>query len=273
MQNAIIIGNKTFYTTESYLIGILNITPDSFSDGGRYKTIDQALFRTEEMIAQGAAILDIGGESTRPGYIPISAEEELSRIIPVITAVKSRFDIPISVDTYKSAVAKEAIKSGADLINDIWGLKYDSTMAQVIAQANIPCCLMHNRTDNHYNDFLPDVIADIEDTLTLAEKAGINHDRILLDPGIGFGKTYEQNLLLLKEAHRFKQFDLPLLLGTSRKSVIGLALDLPKDQREEGTIATTLWGRMQGFMFFRVHNVESNYRALKMWEKIKKAGE
>ncbi len=263
------IGSKEFDTkTNGYIMGILNVTPDSFSDGGSYDKLDAALFQTEKMIKQGAAIIDVGGESTRPNYTRIEDEEEIARIVPVIEAIKERFDTVISLDTYKSAVAKAGLAAGADLINDIWGLKWDGSMAKVIADANACACLMHNRKDTSYTDYLADVMEDLGETLRMAEEAGISRDKIMLDPGIGFAKTLEQNRLLMKKMELLNQFDLPILLGTSRKSMIGLTLDLPVDQREEGTIATTVMGYMKGCRFFRVHNVEANYRALKMTQAI-----
>lgn len=264
-----IIGTKKFDTqNETYIMGILNVTPDSFSDGGKYNQLDAALKRVEEMILEGADLIDIGGESTRPGYTLLSDEEEIQRVIPVIEAVKKNFDIPISLDTYKSRVARAGIDAGVDLINDIWGLKYDPDMADVIAKAGVSCCLMHNRKEPNYNDFLTDVCKDMEETLELAQKAGINYDRICIDPGVGFGKTYENNLQIIQHVDILHAFGLPVLLATSRKSVIGLTLDLDKDQRVEGTIATTVMGVMKGCSFVRVHDIKENARAIKMTKAI-----
>lgn len=263
------IGNKEFQTSgHTYVMGILNVTPDSFSDGGRWNHMDDALFHAQSMIDEGADILDIGGESTRPGYTRISDEEEIARVAPVIEAVKSRFDIPLSVDTYKSGVAKAAIAAGADLVNDIWGLKADPKMAEVIARANVPSCLMHNRKTAVYNQFLADVVVDLKETLTIAERAGICKDTIILDPGVGFAKSYEQNLAITNHLEVLDILGCPILLGTSRKSMIGLTLDLPSDQREEGTMVTTVWAVQKGCMFVRVHNVQANVRAIKMAEAL-----
>ncbi len=263
------IGNKEFQTSgHTYVMGILNVTPDSFSDGGRWNHMDDALFHAQSMIDEGADILDIGGESTRPGYTRISDEEEVARVAPVIEAVKSRFDIPISVDTYKSGVAKAAIAAGADLVNDIWGLKADPKMAEVIARANVPSCLMHNRKTAVYNQFLEDVVVDLKETLTIAERAGICKDTIILDPGVGFAKSYEQNLAITNHLEVVDALGCPILLGTSRKSMIGLTLDLPSDQREEGTMVTTVWAVQKRCMFVRVHNVQANVRAIKMAEAL-----
>lgn len=263
------IGNREFQTAgHTYVMGILNVTPDSFSDGGRWNKMDDALFHAQSMIEEGADILDIGGESTRPGYTKISDEEEIARVVPVIEAVKSRFDIPVSVDTYKSKVAKAAVGAGADLVNDIWGLKADEKMAQVIAQAGVPCCLMHNRSEAVYSDFLNDVASDLKETLRLAQKAGIREDQIILDPGVGFAKNYEQNLSITNHLEVLTALGYPVLLGTSRKSMIGLTLDLPSDQREEGTMVTTVWAVQKGCMFVRVHNVQANVRTIKMAEAL-----
>ena len=263
------IGNREFQTAgHTYVMGILNVTPDSFSDGGRWNKMDDALFHAQSMIEEGADILDIGGESTRPGYTKISDEEEIARVVPVIEAVKSRFDIPVSVDTYKSKVAKAAVGAGADLVNDIWGLKADEKMAQVIAQAGVPCCLMHNRSEAVYSDFLNDVASDLKETLRLAQKAGIREDQIILDPGVGFAKNYEQNLSITNHLEVLTALGHPVLLGTSRKSMIGLTLDLPSDQREEGTMVTTVWAVQKGCMFVRVHNVQANVRTIKMAEAL-----
>lgn len=268
-----IIGGKQFETTgHTYVMGILNVTPDSFSDGGKWNSMDAALKHAEDMIKDGADILDIGGESTRPGYTLLSDEEEISRVAPVIEAVKKNFDIPVSVDTYKSAVAQAALQAGADLVNDIWGLKYDPNMAAVIAKANVPCCLMHNRKEAVYKDYLPDVLDDLRDCVRLAKQAGIADENIILDPGIGFGKTLEHNLILTNHVEILHELGYPILLGTSRKSMIGLTLDLPKDQREEGTLVTTVMGVMKGCMFVRVHNVLANRRAVDMTQAILQSG-
>ena len=264
------IGSKEFETSgKTYIMGILNVTPDSFSDGGKWNQMDAALRHVEEMLAEGMDIVDIGGESTRPGYTLIPDQEETDRVVPVIEAVKSRFDVPISLDTYKSAVAEAGLAAGADLINDIWGLKYDPKMARVIAEAGVPSCLMHNRKAQDYKDFFPDMLDDLRQSLALAEKAGIHRDSILLDPGVGFAKSYENNLECVRRLPELiAAFDLPVLLGTSRKSMIGLALGLPADQRVEGTVATSVMAAMAGCMFVRVHDVRANARAVRMTEAI-----
>lgn len=267
------IGNRIFDVQKhTYVMGILNVTPDSFSDGGQWLEKDKALYHVEEMLAEGMDILDVGGESTRPGHVAISAEEEISRVVPVIEAIKSRFDVPISLDTYKAEVAKAGIKAGVDLINDIWGLKKDPEMAQVIAESGVACCLMHNRKEADYVDLLRDMVADLQESLELACKAGISNDKIILDPGIGFGKTYVDNLQLLGALDRFQQLGYPLLLGTSRKSVIGLTLDLPVEERLEGTLVTTVMAVLNGYAFVRVHDIKENVRAIRMAEAIRQGG-
>ena len=267
------IGNRSFEIGHhTYVMGILNVTPDSFSDGGRYNNTDAALFRVEEMIKEGADIIDVGGESTRPGYEVISTDEEIARVVPVIEQIKKRFDIPVSLDTYKADVAKAGIEAGADFINDIWGLKADENMAKIIAEADVSCCLMHNRKEAVYRDYIQDVLSDLEESLILARNAGIANDRIMLDPGIGFAKTYEQNLELLNKLEILHSFGYPVLLGTSRKSVIGLTLNLPAEERLSGTLATTVMAVMKGCSFVRVHDIKENVQAIKMTEAILQAG-
>ena len=269
-----LIGDRKFDTENGvYVMGILNVTPDSFSDGGKYTTLDKALKHAEQMISEGADIIDIGGESTRPGHTLISDEEEKSRVIPVIEAVKERFDVPVSIDTYKSGVAEAAILAGADLVNDVWGLKYDEKLAGVISGAKVPCCLMHNRKAPDYGHFMTDCLNDLKETLSFAKAAGIEDGKIILDPGVGFGKTYEHNLIVMKHLDAFRKLGYPVLLGTSRKSMIGLTLDLPADQRVEGTLVTTVMGVMAGMSFVRVHDVEANRRAIQMTEAILKVRE
>lgn len=262
------IGNRNFYNRGHYIWGILNVTPDSFSDGGRYTRIDEALKHVEEMIRDGADVIDLGGESTRPGYTLLSCEEEIERVVPVLQKIKAEFDIPVSVDTYKSEVAEAVLTEGADLINDIWGLKWDKKMAQVIHKFNVPCCLMHNRKNPDYQNLMPDLLEDLRETLHLAEEAGISREQTILDPGIGFGKTYENNIEVLQNMEQLEQLGCPLLLGTSRKSVIGLTLDVPKEEREEGTHVTTVMGMLKGYRHFRVHNVKGTKRTIQMAEAI-----
>ena len=209
------------------------MTPDSFSDGGKFNNIDSALKHTEQLINDGADIFDVGGESARPNYTKISDEEEIERVVPVIEKIKADFDVPVSIDTYKSKVAAAAVGEGADLVNDIWGLKYDKNMAEVIAKSGAACCLMHNREKAEYNSFVEDVLDDLRETIAIAKKAGIADDKIILDPGVGFAKSYEQNLIITNNVDRLNELGYPVLLGTSRKSMIGLTHDLPSDQRVE----------------------------------------
>ena len=252
----------------TYIMGILNVTPDSFSDGGKWNTLDHAMKHVETMLADGADLIDVGGESTRPGHTPVGAQEEIERVLPVIEAIRSRFDVPISVDTYKGSVADASLKAGADLINDVWGLKYDPEMAPVIARHNAPCCLMHNKGNTEYNNFLVDMLSETQECVNIARKAGIKDENIILDPGVGFGKTYEMNLETMNHLELFQHLGFPVLLGTSRKSMIGLTLDLPVDQRVEGTLATSVIGVMKGCAFVRVHDVKENRRVIQMTEAI-----
>ena len=260
------------------IMGILNVTPDSFSDGGKYYDLDTSLRHVEEMIKDGADIIDIGGESTRPGYTEITAEEEIERVMPVIDAVKKNFDIKVSLDTYKRKVAEVGIRTGVDIINDIWGLRYDSLkcrsdinyMATLIADADIPVILMHNRPKRDYKNFMEDVISDIKESIDIAHSAGIKDEHIILDPGVGFAKDYEQNIEVTKNIDAFVELGYPVLFGISRKSVIGEALELPSDDREEGTMAMNCYGYMHGCSIFRVHDVKKNRRALDMMYNIMK---
>lgn len=262
-----IIRNKEF-KDRTYIMGILNVTPDSFSDGGTHNTLDTALKHTEKMINEGADIIDIGGESTRPGYTLISSDEEISRVVPIIEKIRENFDIPLSIDTYKSKVAKAAALAGVDLINDIWGFKYDSKIAEVTAEHNLACCIMHNRKEPLYKNFLSDIVSDLKESLEIAEKYGINKNKIILDPGVGFAKSYEQNLEIINNLEVLNSLECPVLLGTSRKSVIGLTLDLPSSERVEGTIATSVIAVLKNALFVRVHDVKENKRAVLMTEKI-----
>lgn len=263
------IGKKFFDVMHhTYVMGIMNLTPDSFSDGGQYNQMDQSLKHAQGLIDEGADILDIGGESTRPGHTQISPEEEIERIAPVIEKIKKEFDIPLSVDTYKSSVAKVALELGADMVNDIWGLKYDGKMAPLVADYKVPVCLMHNRREMDYKEFISDTILDLKESIQLAKEAGIGEDKIILDPGVGFAKSYEQNLEVIRRLEKYLTLGYPVLLGTSRKSVIGLTLNLPFHEREEGTLVTTVMAVMSGCSFVRVHDVKSNVRAIKMAEAI-----
>ncbi len=261
------IGKKE-YKDRTYIMGILNVTPDSFSDGGIYNSVDKALFRVEKMLEDGADIIDVGGESTRPGYTMISEKEEIHRILPVIEAIHSRFDCPISVDTYKSAVAKAALSSGAEMINDIWGFQYDKMNAEVCAQMGASCCLMHNSKDKNYDDFVSDMLDTLKESTSIALKAGIDKDKILIDPGVGFGKNYEHNLIAVNNLERLAELGFPYMLAASRKSFIGIALDEDVSHRLSGTLATTVLAVVKGALFVRVHDIKANKEAITMTEKI-----
>ncbi len=275
------IGNREFDMENDYCImGILNVTPDSFSDGGCYRTIDDVLFRVEQMISEGCDILDIGGESTRPGHIKITEDEELERICPVIESVRRNFDVPISLDTYKTRVADAGILAGADMINDIWGFKWniihantkedfcEDNIADVVAKHGVAVCLMHNRGQASYDDLFSDMKRDLQESLDIAKQAGILEQKILLDVGIGFAKSQQQNLQVLQGLDVFQDMGYPLLLGASRKSVIGNVLKLPTNERLEGTLAITVLGAMKGVRVFRVHDVKENRRVLDMVRAI-----
>lgn len=267
------IGKKQFDVEhDCYIMGILNYTPDSFSDGGKWNNRDRALRHVEDMIEEGAAIIDIGGESTRPGHVQISAQEEIERVVPMIELVKKQFDIPVSVDSYKGEVVEAALKAGADLVNDIWGFLYDKRVAELTAAYDVPCCLMHNRREAVYQDFWTDFLSDMKHCLEVAKQAGVKEENIILDPGIGFAKSPEQNLALIHHLDRLKALGFPVLLGTSRKSTLGYVLDLPVDQRVEATLTTTVFGVQQGASFIRVHDVKENLRAMRMTQGILREG-
>ena len=270
------IGNKEFDTAKhTYIMGILNVTPDSFSDGGKWNGYDAAMRHAEELLEGGTDILDIGGESTRPGHQQITSEEEITRTAPVIEAVKKNFDVPVSLDTYKSEVAKAGVQAGMDLFNDIWGLQYDPKMAKIIAQSGLPCVLMHNRKEKMGDEIkaTPELETmfreDFGRILMIAEEAGIDREKIILDPGVGFAKSYEQNLWVIHHLPFFQEMGYPVLLGTSRKSVVGLTLDLPVNERVEGTLATTAFAVECGCCMVRVHDVRENVRFIRMMEAIR----
>lgn len=265
------IGNRELREDTTNIMGILNVTPDSFSDGGRFVTMDKLLFHAERMAQDGAAIIDVGGESTRPGYTMISAQEEIARVVPAIEAIKARIDIPISVDTYKASVAEAAICAGANMVNDIWGLKYDPKMQDIVARYDVVCAITHNRHSSEYNNFLQDVKDELKAFLDSAIEAGIKKERIILDVGIGFAKSSDQNLSIIKHLAEFNELGCPVLLGASKKSFIGYALDLPVSERVEGTLLTTAAACQAGCAFVRVHDVKENKRIINMYEKIKGA--
>ncbi|WP_443660528.1 dihydropteroate synthase [Clostridium algidicarnis] len=252
----------------TYIMGILNVTPDSFSDGGDFIDIHNAVNHAKEMIELGVDIIDVGGESSRPGHKNITEEEELKRVIPVIKRLSAETDAIISLDTIRSEVAEEAIKEGVHIINDIWGLQKDPNMAKVAAKYKIPVIIMHNQNGTDYNNIIEDIKEFFKRSVAIAKEAGISEDMIILDPGIGFGKTPEQNIMVMSKLDEIKSLGYPVLLGTSRKSMLGKILDLPPKERVEGTLATTILGIVQGVDIVRVHDVQENLRAAKVADAI-----
>ncbi|WP_320127637.1 dihydropteroate synthase [uncultured Sphaerochaeta sp.] len=270
MKNSITMAGKTWeWGSKTFIMGILNVTPDSFSDGGRFSDIEAALAQATRMKDEGADIIDIGGESTRPGANDIvTADEELRRILPVIQRLSKDIEIPISVDTYKAKTARLAIEAGAHMINDIWGLKKDPEMAEVVASLKVPVCIMHNRETTVYTNLMKDILLDLEQSLEIAARAGVKEEQIILDPGIGFAKTWEQNLLVMKNLEMLKKLGFPILLGASRKSFIGKTLGLEVQDRLEGTLAVTSIGITKKVDIVRVHDVLENVRVARMTDKI-----
>ncbi len=288
-SSALQIGKFTFdWGSRTYVMGILNVTPDSFSGDGivsKGETVEAALSQADEFLASGADLLDVGGESTRPGSAAVSANEELERVIPVVHALHKKFpDALISIDTYKAQVAEEAIKAGAHIINDVWGLRADPNLAQVAAKYKAPVILMHNRSNpasvdvreklgnayigSEYQNLIEDVKRELLECVALAKHAGVNESHIVLDPGIGFGKTREHNLELINRLDEIRSLGYPILLGASRKSFIGFTLDLPPDQRVEGTAATVSVGITRGADIIRVHDVKEMARVAKMTDAL-----
>ena len=257
------------YGKRTYIMGILNVTPDSFSDGGDFSNIDKAIEHAKQMVKDGADIVDLGGESTRPGHKYVDANEEMKRVLPVIKRLKKEVEIPISIDTYKADVAKEALELGVDMINDVWGLRKDKNMASTIAKYNAHVCIMHNQDKTEYDkDIMQSIKEFLQESIDVGIKAGIDKNKIVLDPGIGFGKTFEQNLEVLKRLDELNELGYPILLGTSRKSVIGNVLNVEPKERLEGTIATTVLGVRDGVDIVRVHDVYENLQAAKMADAI-----
>ncbi|MGM7703710.1 dihydropteroate synthase [Pseudalkalibacillus sp. Hm43] len=252
----------------TWIMGILNVTPDSFSDGGNFNSIDRAVQHAEEMVVAGADIIDIGGESTRPGAEKVSLEEEIERVVPIIKAVRAAVDVPISIDTYKAEVAKQAIEAGADIINDVWGAKADTKMAEVAADYQVPIILMHNQDENRYDHLMSDIAKGLRESIDLVKEAGVKDENIILDPGIGFAKTYEDNLEVMANLEVLTKLGYPVTLGTSRKSFIGKVLQTEADQRMEGTGATTCLGIQKGCQLVRVHDVLENKRMAMMMDAM-----
>ncbi|WP_240377864.1 dihydropteroate synthase [Bacillus piscicola] len=261
------------FSAKTQVMGILNVTPDSFSDGGQFDTEKRAEMRAREMINQGADIIDIGGESTRPGAEKVDVKEELERVIPVIKAVSSAVNIPISIDTYKAETASKAIEAGASIINDVWRATADPDMAYTAAYYDVPIVLMHNRTDMNYQDIMTDIREDMEESIAICHRHGVKDERIILDPGIGFAKTYDQNLEVMRRLEEFTAIGYPVLLGTSRKSLIAKTLGLPPQERVEGTGATISLGIERGCHIVRVHDVLEMSRTVKMMDAMLGKGE
>lgn len=258
-------GRELELGKRTLIMGILNVTPDSFSDGGDFASAETALARVRKMIEEGADIIDVGGESSRPGHQRITEEEELLRVIPVIKRIREESDILISLDTIRSRVAEEALKAGANIINDIWGLQLDKDMAEVARRYDAPVVVMHNQDGTDYDGDIIDSMKEFfRESIRIADEAGLRRDQIILDPGFGFGKTAQQNLDLMPRISELLCLDYPILLGTSRKSMINLVLNLPPKDRVEGTIATTVLGIVQGVDIVRVHDVLENARAAAM---------
>ncbi|MEH7180030.1 dihydropteroate synthase [Neobacillus vireti] len=256
------------FDKKTIIMGILNATPDSFSDGGKYNNLEIAVARAKEMVENGADIIDIGGESTRPGYTLISEEEEIERVVPVIEAISKEVRVPISIDTYKAKVAQKAVEAGAHIINDIWGAKADERMAAVAAEYKVPIILMHNRHDRNYSYFIRDVLNDLYESIAMVKQAGVQDDQIILDPGIGFAKDLNENILMMQHLDTLTALGYPVLLGTSKKSMIGQALDLPVEERMEGTGATVCYGIQKGCQIIRIHDVREMSRMARMMDVL-----
>lgn len=249
-------------------MGILNATPDSFSDGGLYDDQERAISRAEQMVKDGADVIDIGGESTRPGHTPVSIKDEIDRVVPIIEGISQHIDVPLSIDTYKAETAEAAVKAGAHLINDIWGAKKNPEIASVAAQYHVPIILMHNREDQQYELFMRDVLHDLYESITIAKKAGVRDDQIILDPGIGFAKGFKEDMEILRNLDQIVGLGYPVLLALSRKRLIGTALNLPVGERIEGTAAANCFGIQKGCHMIRVHDVKEMSRAAKMTDVI-----
>ncbi|MCB5239514.1 dihydropteroate synthase [Niallia alba] len=274
MVNKIECGPYTLdYEQKTIVMGILNVNPDSFSDGGKYNEVDKAVERAIQMVEDGADIIDIGGESTRPGYTEISVEEELERVLPIIERLKMEVEVPLSIDTYKGEVARQSLRAGAHVINDIWGAKRDPNMAAIAAEYQAPLILMHNRDNLNYTSFLEDVVSDLQESIDIAIGAGVSNEKIILDPGIGFAKDLNGNLEMMRGLDRLVAMGYPVLLATSRKSLIGNVLNLPVEERIEGTGATICYGIQKGCQLIRVHDVKEMTRMARMMDALMGKGE
>lgn len=272
--NKIVCGPYTLnYEQKTIIMGILNVNPDSFSDGGKYNEMDRAVKHAIQMVEDGADIIDIGGESTRPGYTEISVEEELERVIPIIERLANEVNVPLSIDTYKGEVARKSLQAGAHIINDIWGAKRDPNMAEVAAEFQAPIILMHNRDNLSYTSFLEDVVSDLQESIDMVKRAGVSAEKIMLDPGIGFAKDLKGNLDMMRGLDKLVGMGYPVLLGTSRKSLIGNILNLPVTERLEGTGATICYGIQKGCQLIRVHDVKEMTRMARMMDALLGKGE
>lgn len=257
------------WSSKTYIMGILNVTPDSFSDGGNFDNEAAALKHAFRMAGEGADIIDVGGESTRPGSRPVPAGEEIARVTGIIKLITSELQLPVSIDTYRVKTAEAAIKAGVHMINDIRGLKYDPDMACLAASSGVPVCIMHNRTTGtEYGNLIEDMLEELGQSIEIAIKAGVKDENIIIDPGIGFSKTWKQNIEIMKRLEEFKRLGYPILLGASRKSFIGKILETEVDQRLEGTLAVTSAGIMKGADIVRVHDVLENVRVSKVMDSI-----
>jgi len=270
MKKETVCKRGTFHWgSRTYIMGILNVTPDSFTDGGNFNDLDRALFHAREMVEQGADIIDVGGESTRPGYQRISDQEEIERIAPVLEALIKEINVPISVDTYKSGVAKAALEIGVDIINDIWGCLDDPEIAKVAAEYNAPLILMHNKHDTNYDSLMDEILASLRKSIAIAKEGGVPDQNIIIDPGIGFGKDLAQNIETMRHLEEFRTLGYPVLLGTSRKSIVGKTLDLPTNERVEGTAATVTLGIAKGAAdIIRIHDVKEMVRVARMTDAL-----
>ncbi len=274
------IGARTFCWGErTFVMGIINVTPDSFSgDGllrktGGHDPVAMAVAQALSMAAEGAEMIDVGGQSTRPGHAEIDTDEELRRVLPVISAIRSALpDMPISIDTTRARVAAPALDAGADMVNDVWGTGPSDAVARVVAERRVPLVVMHNREQPVYRNVVGEVLSDLGRAVERAVAAGVEWERLIIDPGIGFGKTAEQNLALLRDLSALTALGRPILLGTSRKSTIGKVLDLPGDQRLEGTLATTALAVSSGADIVRVHDIRANVRVARMADAIVRGG-
>ncbi|MEY8370861.1 dihydropteroate synthase [Aerococcaceae bacterium 50-4] len=265
--------NKTFHfpADHTWIMGILNVTPDSFSDGGAYVASDDMIAQVEKMVAEGVDIIDVGGESTRPGHVPVTLEEELNRVVPAVKAIRQFSDVLISVDTWKAEVARQALEAGADIINDQWAATREPEIAKVCADFDAPLILMHNREEYQaYTDVMAEMKADLQASIDIAREQGMRDDQLILDPGVGFAKTADDNLLTIQGVQALASFDMPILLATSRKGFLGKLVDVPANERDVATAATTVSGILSGADMVRVHNVKVNKEAALVADAIKR---